>query len=451
MAPKSVAPTIRIAFVCWGHWARSICRDARRGSRATLGRIVCAVAGLLTLAVVCTPKFATDMWSYTLVGRTVAVHHMNPYRVAPAATHDPLLHLVYSSWRNVTTPYGPVLVLHAAFVALFAGSHPLLYRLAFQSTSALAIGLALWLLWRTTHSTASLALVGLHPEVAGSVVNGGHNDAVVALGLLVVVLLLTKGRVRAAGYVIAIVLLAKLTIVFAIVPIAVWIGARYGRRALWRLLAPTAVALPLLALIPGAVRSIGQANGGVVTRLAIWNVALHVRWLAIPYLRASNYTTVGLAAMAGLLVAVALRARHDPDPVRAATGGAAVWVGAAAYVLAWYTVLGLVVAALQPTRRLARWLALQGGVVTAAYLIPRAVLRTNPVIDQTVHVYIPIALTAAFVWALLEPRAHAVARRDVITIARGDHHVRGSAPASGTRRPRGARGRRGRPEWARDR
>ena len=40
------------------------------------------------------------------------------------------------------------------------------------------------LLWRATRSTAALALVGLHPEVAGSIVNAGHNDAMVALGLL---------------------------------------------------------------------------------------------------------------------------------------------------------------------------------------------------------------------------------------------------------------------------
>ena len=108
---------------------------------------------------------------------------------------DPLLHLLHNTWRYGTTPYGPLFVVQSSLVSLVSGTHPLAYRRVFQLTAAVAVGVALWLLWRTTHSTAAIALVGLNPEVAGSIVNGGHNDSIVALGLLGIVLLLARGRI----------------------------------------------------------------------------------------------------------------------------------------------------------------------------------------------------------------------------------------------------------------
>ena len=147
-----------------------------------------------------------------------------------------------------------------------------------------------------------------------------------------------------------------------------------------------------------------NANGGVVTRLAVWNVPIRVSWLAIKSLHASNYTTIGLLAVAVIIVIVAIADRRQPDPGRGAAAAAGAWVAAAGYVLAWYTVLGLVVAALRPTERLARWLALQGGVITAAYLVPRADLGPHTFIGLVVQLYVPLALTAAFVWALTERR-----------------------------------------------
>ena len=159
-----------------------------------------------------------------------------------------------------------------------------------------------------------------------------------------------------------------------------------------------------MCAIPGAVHSMTSANGGVVTRLAIWNVPITVSWLRISGLHASSYTTVGLAAVAVLIVLAAVVTRRQPDAGRGAALGGAAWVAAAGYVLAWYTVLGFLVAALRPTERIARWLALQGGVITAAYLVPRASLDRAGIIGPVVHVYVPIALTAGFVWALMERR-----------------------------------------------
>jgi hypothetical protein len=405
VAPKSIDPAIKVPLILLG---TILAIDLSRREARDPGDprpIVGAISGLFALAVVITPKFATDIWSFTIVGRTLAVHHLNPYRVAPAAlAHDPLLPFLHVTWRSGTTPYGPLFVLHSALVALVSGTHPLLYRLAFQSTSAIAIGAALWLLWRANHSTASLALIGLHPVVAGSIVNGGHNDALLALALLGIVLLVARGRTVGAGWLLLAAMLVKVTMAYAIIPIAVWTATRHGRRAMFRFLAPTIVGMPLMALIPGALHSMTAANSGVVTRLAVWNVFIRVSWLEIPGLHPSNYLTAGLIAVVVIIAIAALIGRRQSDPGPGAAVGAAGWLVGAGYVLAWYTVFGFVVSALRPTSRLARWFALQGGVITAAYLIPRDRLTTSPIVGTIVSVYVPLALAAAFVWALMEYR-----------------------------------------------
>ena len=53
-----------------------------------------------------------------------------------------------------------------------------------SSSRSAAVGAMLWLLWKRTRNPAVLAFVGLHPLLAVSVVNGGHPDALVALGVL---------------------------------------------------------------------------------------------------------------------------------------------------------------------------------------------------------------------------------------------------------------------------
>ena len=379
--------------------------------------IVAAIAVLYAVAISRPPRFATDIWSYTMVGRILTAHHLNPYRVTPNALGpDPLLHLLHHTWRSGTTPYGPLFVVHAAFVALISGTHPTFYRLAFQLTSLAAVVVALWLLWRTTKSTAALALVGLNPEVAGSIVNGGHNDALIALGLLAVVLLLVRGRTGAAGWALAATVLVKVSVGFAIIPLAAWAWTRHGRRGAFALLGPTVlVAGPLTLVVPGALHSMTNANGGIVTRLAIWNVFQRVSWLGLTKQPGVNFDTAGLIAAVGVACFGAYVGRRRPDPITGTAVGAAAWLVAAAYVLAWYTVPGLVVAALRPADRLARWIAVQGGVVTAAFLIPRGDLDRR-FLGSIVWFWVPLALVIGFVWAVTPIVADA--RRDAMTARR---------------------------------
>jgi hypothetical protein len=403
MTPKTAPPAVVVTLILLAT-AGSVELSRREAREPGDTRPVAwTIGALFTVAVIRPPRFATDIWSYTMVGRILTAHHLNPYKVTPAALGpDPLLHLLHHTWRSGTTPYGPLFVLHSAFVALVSGTHPLLYRLAFQLTAVTAIGIALWLIWRTTHSTAALALVGLNPAVAGSIVNGGHNDAMVALGLLGAVLLLMRGRTGVAGWVLCAAVLIKISIGFAVIPLAFWTATRYGKRGLLALIGPTVLfAGTLTLLVPGALHSITNANSGVVTRLAIWNIPQRVSWLGLTHKTGQNFATAGTLAAVAVAVFAAIIGRRQPDPGRGAAVGSAAWLVAAGYVLAWYTVLGLLVAALRPTDRIARWIAVQGGVITAAFLIPRADLVTMPVLGHVVWFYVPLALTIGFVWAVI--------------------------------------------------
>jgi hypothetical protein len=403
LTAKSAPPAIVVTLILLG--ALGSIELARREARnpGGLRPITWSIAALYSLAVIRPPRFATDIWSYAMVGRTLVAHHLNPYRHSAASVSpDPLLHLLHNTWRYGTTPYGPLFVLQSSVVSLVSGVHPLAYRIAFQLTAAATIAVALWLLWRETHSTAAIALVGLNPAVAGSIVNGAHNDATVALGLLGIVLLLARGRTNLAGWLLGAVVLVKISIGFAVLPLVVWTATRYGRRGLFAFLGRAILlAGPVMLLVPGALHSVTNANGGVVTRLAIWNIPMRVSWLGLSNQPGVNFATAGMVVALGVGVFGAVIGRREPDPGRGAAIGAAAWLVATGYVLAWYAVLGLLVAGLRPTDRLTRWIALQGGLLTAAFLIPRADLTTIPIVGHVVMFYVPLALAAGFVWAMI--------------------------------------------------
>ena len=253
---------------------------ARRESRdpGSPVPIVCSIAALFTVAVVFPPQFSHDLWSYAIAGRMAAVHHASPYlHAAKEFRHDPLLSLVGREWRSGTTPYGPLFTLYSAGVALLGGSHPILYRLAYQGAAAVAIGFALLFLWRRTRSTSALVLLGLHPVIACAVVNGGHNDAFIGLGVLVAVLCTQRARYTSAGWWITGAILVKATAGLALLPLLGWSWVRGGHRALARIVAaPLLVAAPVMLFTPGMMHSLNSAKTNVITRTSIWNLPLRL-------------------------------------------------------------------------------------------------------------------------------------------------------------------------------
>lgn len=368
--------------------------------------IACSAAAALTLAVIFPPKFSHDLWSYSIAGRMVAVHHASPYlHAANAFRHDPLYHLVGTEWRTGTTPYGPLFTLYSAAVAFVSGAHPLLYRLAFQGGAAVAMGFALLALWRKTRSTSALALLGLHPLIVSSVVNGGHNDAFIGLGVLLAVLCARRERYVRAGCWITGALLVKATAGLALLPLLMWCWARGGRRATAQILAaPLLVAAPVMLLTPGMMHSLHTAKTRVITRTSIWNYPLRL----LPHVfspgqhaRVEHLVSLALAVVVALVVLITWIARHDRDPAPGIVAATAAWLIFSAYVLPWYTVWALPVAALTVRNRMTWLVTIQGVAITAAFAIPRTSLPGRTPLSNTVQLVLPGLLALMFVWAII--------------------------------------------------
>jgi alpha-1,6-mannosyltransferase len=356
------------------------------------------------VAVAAPPRFSHDLWSYAIVGRILAVHHASPYlHSARTFPHDALFRRVGSEWRTGTTPYGPLFVAHAASIAFVAGSHAMLYRLAFQSGAAIAIGAAMLACWCETKRTSALALIGLHPVVACSVVNGGHNDAFVGLGVLLAVIAVRHRRFRAGGWCLVAALLVKATAGLALLPLLAWSWKRGGRHAARALVSPCLLAVAGMAAIPGFVHSLRHANTTTISRTSIWNLPLRTLPHLLPDLiRPAPFTLVRVALLALLLVVVAATvwSRRSRDPAAGVVAALTGWVAFGAYVLPWYAIWALPTAALHAKSRLTALVAIQGALATAAFLIPRSVVSAGGVVTETVRVGVPLAVAALFVWAL---------------------------------------------------
>jgi hypothetical protein len=162
--------------------------------------VLATSAVLLTLACARPPHGSSDVWSYAMYGRIVAHYHRSPYAVRAAAfPSDPILLRVAPGWRHARSVYGPAFTgLSAAIMATF-GSAATGARVAFQLVAAAAVLGSCLLLARAGVSRTALLVIALDPLLIVAVVNGGHNDALVGLGLVAAVLSLRDDRIPAAG------------------------------------------------------------------------------------------------------------------------------------------------------------------------------------------------------------------------------------------------------------
>ena len=190
----------------------SLARGEALGVRVDVRLVVALIALLMVLAAALPPRGSRDVWSYVMYGRMVSEHGVSPYSHVPNDfPHDPFLQHVGSGWRNTSSVYGPVFIAISAVGSRIAGDSILAARLFQQLLAAGAVSAALALVWRHSRSPAALVLLGINPIVIGSVVNGGHNDALVGLGVVAATLLTVRKRVIPAGVLLALVALVKVT------------------------------------------------------------------------------------------------------------------------------------------------------------------------------------------------------------------------------------------------
>jgi alpha-1,6-mannosyltransferase len=351
-----------------GRWRRAL------GMRTVL---VVTVA-LLAVAVTYWPRNSSDIWSYAAYGRMVSHYGASPYRHVPVEhPNDRAVRRVKPMWQNKASVYGPLWNGISAGVVAFANTDVSSTRHLFQGLAALSVFLAALLVARRTRAPAAVALIGLNPLVVYDIVNGGHNDALVGLALLVGVLLATRERLVLAAVAIALGALVKVVAVLGLVALVIWIWRRRGPR-------PAMTS----ASVAGGVIAAGYAvSGGFdalrplqearlqMSRNSIWLLSgsdgraklfgLDRVPLSAEFLRpVATLSMIAVLVLAGILVASRL---GDRTPTLVVGSALAAYLLASMYVLPWYVAWALPVLVLEWRSRLTRLVLAQSALYLLAY------------------------------------------------------------------------------------
>jgi hypothetical protein len=146
------------------------------------------------------PLALTDVFNYINYGRMEVVHHLNPYTTTPIfePNNDPSYAL--SNWHQLLSPYGPL------FTLLTFALVPLGVAASFWTIKgilALASLATIALVWKCARllgrdPVAAIVLVGLNPIVLVWGLGGDHNDFLMVLFIVLAFYLLLLSRSRSS-------------------------------------------------------------------------------------------------------------------------------------------------------------------------------------------------------------------------------------------------------------
>jgi len=288
-----------------------------------------------------------DVFNYLGYARLGGLHGLNPYtHVINAESFDPVFR--FSTWHNLTSPYGPL------FTAL---SYPLAWLplpVAYWIIKVAVVAASLGFLYCVYRCAALLGrdprpvllLVAANPIYIFYAVGGFHNDFFMLLPSTAAIALLLARRDRCAGAVLMLAVAVKFTAVL-LLPFLL-IAARPTERRLRVITGAVLAAIPLVAmslLLFGLSLPNLSQQSSVITGFSVPNV--------LGILLGFGGTTEGLVRLLSLgavvVVLVGLRRR---DWVAAAGWSTLALIASVTWLMPWYIVWLLPLAALGQSRRL---------------------------------------------------------------------------------------------------
>jgi hypothetical protein len=149
-----------------------------RARRLPAGWVIGAILALHAIFLMAPPMALTDVFNYINYGRMEVLHHLNPYTTIPVSGPHGDPSFALSNWHQLLSPYGPLFTLFTfAVVPLgVAGSF-----WALKCVLSLASLATLLLVWRCARllgrdPVVAIMLVGLNPIVLVWGLGGDHND-----------------------------------------------------------------------------------------------------------------------------------------------------------------------------------------------------------------------------------------------------------------------------------
>ena len=320
--------------------------SAGRLSRRVL---VALIGGLILLFALAPPLLSLDVFSYISYARLGTEHGLNPYDYAPAAIPADEAAMRVEDFREAVSVYGPLFTL-ASYPLGALGVPAALWALkavAALSVAGIAALTARLASARGIEPRAAAAFVALNPLVLVHVVGGAHNDGLMALLMILGVALVASARPASGGVAMIAGLAVKVAAALPI-PFAV-LGAR-PRGPLLAGLAGALIAIGAVALAlfgTGALEALSVAgnNQSLVSRWSVPATLSRVSGIDVDFLR----TLLGALYALGVLGLLAWVAR-GADWVRAAAWAAFGLLVASAYMVPWYLIWLLPLAAISRDR-----------------------------------------------------------------------------------------------------
>jgi alpha-1,6-mannosyltransferase len=272
----------------------------RLGRRVVWGAIVVLVVGFATAPVL----LSHDAYSYLDYARLGVVHGLDPYLHPPlAAPADPAL--AHVTWSDTTSAYGPLFTLATYPLAWLPVG---LAIAALKAAAALSIlGLALIVsrlaAWRGADPLRAAAFVALNPLVLVHVVGGAHNDGPAMLLAMLGVAAILGAREASGGAALVAAAATKASTLF-IAPFAAVAAARQGSAGRF----PTSCVgfRPIGRLLAGAALAAGVIGAAAYLGFG-WD------WLHALGLAGENQ---GRTSYMSIPITVARLTGLDPDAVR---------------------------------------------------------------------------------------------------------------------------------------
>jgi alpha-1,6-mannosyltransferase len=326
---------------------------------------VAAIVALHLLYMLAPPLLSSDVFGYVDSARLGTLHGIDPYSPASTPLPDDDV-LLYRRWgTDLPSPYGPLFVLLSyAFVPLGIGGA----MWAFKVLLALASLGVVWLVWRCAAArgrdpVAAALFVGLNPLLLVYAVGGAHNDFLGVAAVMASVLALTAGRTGRGGAALVAASAVKLPLGLPLL----YALAR-PRQDPRRLIAGAAAALAAVVAVSLAAFGTGIHRFLDAVRDQQDDVAIYSVPNQLGELLGFGGITGGirLVAAAGLLAAIALTlraARRGGDWVTAAGWATFALIVSSAWLLPWYAVWLLPLAAVGSRRLRVAALALTAYVV----------------------------------------------------------------------------------------
>ncbi|HEY4451147.1 MAG TPA: hypothetical protein VGN13_06090 [Solirubrobacteraceae bacterium] len=163
--------------------------------------ILAAILAVHAVILLAPPLALTDVFNYINYGRMEVVHHLNPYTTTPISEPHSDPSFILSNWHQLLSPYGPMFTL-LTFVVVPLGVAGSFWALkVILGLASLATILLVWkcarMLGRDARS--AVVLVGLNPIVLVWGLGGEHNDFLMLLCIMLGFYLLLHARAGAAS------------------------------------------------------------------------------------------------------------------------------------------------------------------------------------------------------------------------------------------------------------